>query len=110
MRIIVLSNTIKKAPENLSGKVEIYSGDINELIVFLDKEGYRHAYIDGGTTIQSFINLQLINEITITRIPILLGEGVPLFGRTYKDINLENVKVTSFPNDFVQVKYSVNYK
>lgn len=109
MRIVVLSNTIKEAPDNLKGKVEMYSGDLNNLITSLDKEGYKHAYIDGGTTIQSFINLQLINEITITRIPVLLGEGIPLFGKTFKDIQLEKAEATAFANDFVQVKYSVNY-
>ncbi len=85
MRIVVLSNTVRKAPDNLKGKVEMYSGNLNNLIATLDKEGYKHAYIDGGTTIQSFINLQLINEITVTRIPVLLGEGIPLFGKSFKD-------------------------
>ncbi|MBT5529427.1 MAG: dihydrofolate reductase [Cytophagia bacterium] len=110
MRIVVLSNTIQEAPDNLKGKVEMYSGDLNNLVATLDKEGYKHAYIDGGTTIQSFINLQLINEITVTRIPVLLGKGIPLFGKTFKDIKLEKAKANSYANDFVQVKYSVNYE
>ena len=110
MKIIVLSNTIKEAPENLKGKVEMYSDGISELIDSLDKEGYKHCYIDGGTTIQSFINLKLINEIIITRTPILLGEGISLFGKTFKDIKLEKAEATAFANDFVQVKYSVNYE
>ena len=70
MKIIVLSNTVKEAPENLKDKVEMYSGDLNELISSLENEGLKHAYIDGGTTIQEFINLELINEITITKAPI----------------------------------------
>lgn len=110
MRIIVLSNTVQEAPNNLKGKVEMYSGDLNSLVATLDKAGYKHAYIDGGTTIQSFINLQLINEITITRIPVLLGEGIPLFGKTFKDIKLEKAKANPYANDFVQVKYLVNYE
>jgi len=108
-RIIVLSNTIKVAPENMRGKVEIYSGDIQALISNLENDGYEHAYIDGGTTIQAFINLKLINEITITRAPILLGEGILLFGKIFKDIKLEEAEATAFPNDFIQVKYKVNY-
>lgn len=110
MKIIVLSNSVKEAPDNLKGKVEMYSGDLNELISSLEKEGLKHAYIDGGTTIQSFINLRLINEITITRIPVLLGEGIPLFGKTFKDIKLEKAEAKSYANDFIQVKYSVNYE
>jgi dihydrofolate reductase len=110
MKIIVLSNTLKEAPENLKGKVEMYSGDLNELISNLENEGLKHAYIDGGTTIQAFINLQLINELTITRTPVLLGQGISLFGKTSKDIKLEQAEAIAFPNDFVQLKYKVNYQ
>ena len=109
LKIYVLSNTIKEAPDNLKGKVEVYSGDLNQLVASLDNEGYKHAYIDGGTTIQAFINLKLINELTITRVPVLLGEGKPLFGKIFKDIKLEQAEAVAFPNDFVQVKYHVNY-
>ena len=109
IKIIVLSNTVKVAPENLKGKVEMYSGDLNSLISKLENEGFKHAYIDGGTTIQQFINLKLINEMTITRAPILLGEGKPLFGKTFKDLKLEQAHATAYPNDFIQVKYTVNY-
>ena len=109
-RIIALSNTIKEAPENLNGKVEMYSGDLLTLITNLENEGHKHAYIDGGATIQNFINLNLINEMTITKVPVLLGEGKPLFGKTYKDIKLEEANATVFPNDFIQVKYKVNYQ
>ena len=108
-KIIVLSNTVKEAPANMKGKVEMYSGDLQTLITRLENEGFKHAYIDGGTTIQQFINLKLINEITITRTPVLLGEGKPLFGKTFKDIKLEKAKAIAFPNDFIQVKYMVNY-
>ena len=109
MKIVVLSNTLKEAPDNLKGKVEMYSGDLNKLIASLENEGLKHAYIDGGTTIQAFINLELINELTITRTPVLLGEGISLFGKTAKDIKLEQAEAIAFPNDFVQVKYHVNY-
>lgn len=110
LKIIVLSNTIKEAPENLKDKVEMYSGDLLTLIANLEDEGHKHAYIDGGTTIQEFINLKLINEITITKAPIILGEGISLFGKTFKDIKLEEAQAVVFPNDFIQLKYKVNYQ
>lgn len=109
IRIIVLSGTVEEAPENLKGKVEMYSGEIADLISKLESEGFQHAYIDGGKTITSFINLKLISEMTITRAPVILGEGKPLFGKTYKQIKLENAQATAYPNDFVQVRYEVNY-
>ena len=108
-KIIALSNTIKEAPANMKGKVEMYSGDLQTLISKLESEGFKHAYVDGGTTIQAFINLKLINEITITKAPVLLGEGKSLFGKTFKDIKLERANAVAFPNDFIQVKYKVNY-
>lgn len=109
MPIFVLSNTVKEAPENLQGKVEMYSGGINELISRLEKDGYKHAYIDGGTTITSFLNQGLINEMIITKAPILLGEGLPLFGKINKTLKLENTEVKSFPNDWYQFRCNVNY-
>ncbi|MBF4406045.1 dihydrofolate reductase, partial [Vibrio anguillarum] len=78
------SNTLKAAPENLSGKVEMYSGGLSDLVRKLDQDGYKHAYIDGGSTITSFLNQQLINEVTITRVPVILGGGIPLFGKLEK--------------------------
>ncbi|RKF20323.1 dihydrofolate reductase [Alginatibacterium sediminis] len=108
-RIIVLSNTLTSAPDSLKDKVEMYSGDLKDLITQLDKDGHKHAYVDGGNTIQAFINLQLIDEMTITQLPILIGEGIPLFAKTNQDIKLEHAQATAFANDFVQVKYSLNY-
>lgn len=107
--IFVLSNTLKEAPENLKDKVEMYSGDIPALISRLESEGFQHAYIDGGSTITSFLNLELINEMTITRAPVLLGDGISLFGKTKSSIKLEDSKAKPYPNDFIQVKYKVNY-
>jgi len=109
MRIITLSHTVTQPPANLKGKVEMYAGDIPTLIAQLEKDGFKHAYVDGGTLITSFINLGLINEMILTQAPLLLGEGRPLFGKIDKQITLENAKATAFPNDFIQTQYTVNY-
>jgi dihydrofolate reductase len=109
IRMVALSKTIKEVPENLGRKIEIYSGDIPALISELDSAGFEHAYIDGGATITSFLNEKLINEMTITQAPVLLGSGKPLFGKTNQQIKLENAQAIAFPNDFVQIKYEVNY-
>ena len=108
-KVIVLSNTLKEAPENLKDKVEIYSGKILDLMTKLENEGYKHAYIDGGTTITTFLELELIDEITLTQAPVLLGSGVPLFGKLSKQIQLEDAKATAFPNNFIEIKYKVKY-
>ena len=108
-RIIVLSNTVKEVPESLKGRVEMYSGGVSELVTQLESEGYQHAYIDGGVTIQAFLNLKLINEMCITLAPVLLGKGRPLFGEVFANIHLTDAKATAYANDFVQLTYQVAY-
>ncbi len=102
-RMIVISTTLNYPPVSLDGKVEMYSGDINDLVKQLEYDGHEHAYIDGGKTIQSFLNLMLINEIILTHVSILLGEGKPLFGKTEQDLTMEESQANVFPNDFVQL-------
>lgn len=109
-KIVVLSCTLKESPLSMKGKVEMYSGDLLELTRKLERDEFTHAYIDGGKTIQSFLDLKLIDEMTITRVPVILGEGKPLFGKTTQNIKLENAAATVFPNDFVQVRYTVAYQ
>ena len=108
-RAIVLSKTLTEPPENVKDHVEIYSGDVPELVETLKREGYQHAYVDGGKTIQSFLNQKLITDMSITQIPVLLGEGIPLFGKTNQDIRLEKAAAKVFPNELVQVHYEVSY-
>lgn len=107
--IIALSSTIQTVPDSLKGKVDLYSGDISRLLSALEEEGFKHAYIDGGATITAFLNEKYINEITITQAPILLGSGKPLFGFIDHQIKLKNAQIKAFANDFVQVKYEVEY-
>lgn len=109
IKIYALSNSLTEPPANLAGKVEMYAGDIQALINKLSAQGLKHAYIDGGATITSFINLKLINDMTITRAPMLLGAGIPLFGELQQSIKLEKAESITFPNDFIQVKYQINY-
>ena len=109
IRVIVLSNTLREPPNNLKNRVEMYSGDILELAASLESEGFQRVYVDGGKTIQSFLNLKLITDISLTKIPVLLGEGIPLFGKTTQDIRLEKSEAVAFPNDCVQIHYQVSY-
>ena len=109
MPIIVLSNTVKEPPENLRGKVEMYAGDLRALLSMLEARGCTHAYIDGGSTITAFLTLELIDEMTITQVPVLLGDGIPLFGKLDRPVKLGNAKAVAYPNDFTQVRYTLTY-
>jgi dihydrofolate reductase len=106
-RVVVLSNTLKEVPSKLGGKVELYSGSLTELVKRLENDGCKRLYIDGGKTIQSFLNDDLITDLTITKIPILLGEGLSLFGNTKQDIKLKHIATTLYPSGFVKSTYEV---
>jgi len=106
-RTIVLSRSLTKTPTNLVGRVELYSGPLTDLVSRLEGEGYKRLYIDGGKTIQSFLSEELVTDLTITKIPILLGEGLPLFGNVSRDIMLKHVGTETFPIGFVNSTYEV---
>jgi dihydrofolate reductase len=107
--LFVLRNSLTKLPDNMMNKATLVSTDIQTLMLECKSKGLKHAYIDGGKTIQSFLNLKLINQITLTRVPILLGQGIPLFAESSRDINLEKARAKVFKNDYVQEIYDTRY-
>ncbi len=78
--VFVLSSTLTEIPEKAKGKVELVKGDLSEVVEQIHQKGYSRLYIDGGKTIQSFLESDLIDELIVTVIPVLLGSGFPLFG------------------------------
>lgn len=106
-RVIVLSNTLKKLADDMPDTVELKSSLPKELYVELQKSGAKHLYVDGGKTIQGFLDSGLIDEITITKVPVLIGKGIPLFGALNKDKHLKHIETQSYKNGFVQSKYAV---
>lgn len=106
-KVIVLTSKKLTLPPELGDKVETLHLSPQELIHQMDIRGAKGIYLDGGVTIQRFLREGLIDEITITTIPILIGEGLPLFGPPGKDIKLELINSSSFKNGFVQTKYKV---
>jgi dihydrofolate reductase len=107
-KVIVLTNRDLTTPPELSDKVEALRLSPRELVNEMDTRGAKHIYLDGGVTIQRFLREGLVDEMTITTIPILIGEGLPLFGKLEKDLKLELIKSESFKNGFVQNKYRVH--
>ena len=78
-----------------------------EVVRFLSERGAKHLYIDGGKTIQRFLAQGLIQQLIITRVPILLGDGIPLFGPLPKDVMLRHISTRDYPNGLVQSHYEV---
>jgi dihydrofolate reductase len=86
---------------------EFYSGEPELLVARLVRDRARRAYVDGGTIIQQFIPAGLISDMTISIVPILLGEGVRLFGKIGRDVRLKLLATRAFKSELVQIRYAV---
>ncbi len=106
-KVIVLTRKGVVVPEGLKQTVSTSSEAPAALVGRLSATGLRHLYVDGGKTIQSFLRADLINELTITVIPILLGDGKPLFGSLPHDIRLTHLSTHPYLFGFVQSKYFI---
>ena len=89
------------------GVVEQMSGEPAGIVAQLEGRGYRHAYIDGGVTIQRFLAAGLIDRMIISKVPVLIGSGMPLFGPVPRDIPLRHVASRTFKGGLVQDEYEV---
>ena len=87
--------------------VERMSGAPTEVVSQLSARGIQHAYVDGGITIQRFLQAGLIQRLIITRVPVLIGGGIPLFGVTQGDILLKHVLTRQYASGLVQSEYEV---
>jgi len=106
-KVVVLSSKPLRVPVELTNTVSASAESPNVLVERLSADGAIHLYIDGGVTIQRFLATGLIDEITITLIPVILGQGRPLFGQIEKDIPLVHLATKTFDSGFIQIKYLV---
>lgn len=102
-RLIVLSNTLQTVREG----AEIYRGDLTQLISQLHTEGIKHVWVDGGAIIAQFLDLQMVDAMTLSVIPVVLGSGIPLF-RKGKEISCKLLSSQGYPSGLVQLKYEIS--
>ncbi len=107
--VVVLSHSLPEGQlrNDLAGKVRISRSEPRKLLCELDGEGWKRAYVDGGQIIQSFLRDGLIEDMVLTRIPILIGTGLPLFGALPADVKLMQLKSEPYASGFVQSRYAV---
>ena len=104
--VFVLSTRpLPEAPA--AARVERMSGAPAEIVSSLDARGIAHVYLDGGETIQRFLRAGLVQRLVITRVPVLIGRGIPLFGAIPHDIPLRHVATRHFPSGLVQSEYEI---
>jgi dihydrofolate reductase len=108
-RVVVLSSR----PLDLSvakargGVVEQMGGSPAEIVSRLEASGARSLYVDGGITVQGFLRAGLIQRLVVTRVPVLIGQGIPLFGSLPRDVPLRHVATRTYPSGLVQSEYQV---
>ena len=105
--VVVLSHRVVTIPSHLPDTVSWSSEAPRSLLQRLSGQGVKHVYVDGGSTIQGFLAESLIDEITITSIPMILGAGIPLFGPMEKDLKLIHVSTRAYDFGFVQTTYRI---
>ena len=106
-RVVVLSSHPLDLSKAVGGVVEQMAGPPAEIVAQLAARGVNNLYVDGGVTIQRFLRAGAIQRLIITRVPVLIGEGVPLFGALPHDIRLRHIATRHYPSGLVQSEYEV---
>jgi dihydrofolate reductase len=89
------------------GVVEQMGGRPAEIVAKLAASGAHHLYVDGGITIQRFLRAGLVQRLIITRVPVLIGEGIPLFGNLPHDVRLRHVATQHYASGLVKSEYEI---
>jgi len=104
--VFVLSSANIKAPPK-GAVVERMYGNPQDIVSEIAARGIEHIYVDGAATIQQFLRAGLIQRLIITRVPVLIGEGISLFGDLERDIALRHIATRHFASGLVQSEYEV---
>jgi dihydrofolate reductase len=109
-QVVVLSSRPLDLSAVKGEAVEQMSGEPSEIVKQLKARGFKHAYIDGGNTIQRFLAAGVIDRLVITRVPVLIGSGISLFGPVPGDIHLQHIATRSYKGGLVQSEYELGAK
>jgi dihydrofolate reductase len=102
--VFVLSTRPLGSPPS-GAVVERLAGEPSDVVAQLATRGFQHLYVDGGVTIQRFLRAGLIQRLIITRVPVLIGTGIPLFGTLERDVHLRHVDTRQYASGLVQSEY-----
>ena len=103
--VFVLSNTLTEIPAAQKGKAYLAKGLLTEVLAEIRNQEFQNLYVDGGKTIQSFLQEDLIDEMIITSIPILLGGGFSLFGELTSPMLFKCVETKILVDAIVQSRF-----
>ena len=104
--VFVLSRSLKSLPASAQQRnVELIQGEPQAVVQQLHQRSFQNLYIDGGQTIRNFLDCNLIDDLIITRIPILLGDGIPLFIRLKESQSFNHLKTEIYNETLVKSHY-----
>ena len=103
--VFVMTHRDLDLPAGFPGRVETFAGSPEAFAIECDNRGIREVYVDGGQTVQAFIRAGLVARIVTTRLPKLIGSGIPLFGPVDEDVSLRLIESRSFENGWIQDEY-----
>jgi len=111
-QVIVLSSqpldfSTVRAGDTEQVRVEQMSGPPASIVASLAARSFQHVYVDGGLTVQGFLRAGLVHRITVTRVPVLIGDGIPLFGSLPHDVNLRHIATQAYASGMVKSEYEV---
>ena len=104
-KAFVLSTTLKQLPNTLKDQANLLSMTIKEMLSYLSQTGFSSIYIDGGKVIQSFLEEDAIDELIISSVPLLIGNGIPLFGFISADLKFKHMRTEIQSNGLVRSYY-----
>ncbi len=106
-RVLVLSSRPVDLSAVREGVVEQMAGALDEVVAALAARGARHLYVDGGITIPRVLRARLVDRLVVTRVPVLVGDGLPLFDPLQRDVRLRPVTTRQLPGGLVQSEHEV---
>ena len=106
-RVVVLSSRPLDLSAVHNGVVEQMAGPPAEIVAQLAARGAHRLYVDGGITIQGFLRAGLVQRLIITRVPVLIGEAIPLFGAHPRAVRHQHVATQQYPSGLVKSEYRI---
>jgi dihydrofolate reductase len=102
--IVVTHRNLRIEREN----IELYSGELNKLVTERLKPNYKNVWLAGGAMlVKDFIRLKLADEIRLSILPIILGDGTPFFDHIEQEQLLHLKDVTAYKNGMVELWYEI---
>ncbi len=105
--VVLLSGKLVDFSGVRGNTIQHMAGSPAAIVATLAAKGAQHVYVDGGITIQKFLRDGLVQRLIITQVPVLIGEGIPLFGSLSRDLRLRHVATQQYESGLAKSEYHV---